>query len=160
MTMTLPSGLFSKYSEVADMMLDLSGFGVQCKLVHTDKIQEINSGVPVSKQKKVMNLQQISPDNSFARSEQSFKTVEVTENITLRVYWTQKDFKKISNINLPDGSIMTIGRYSDISKINKSSFLIIQTAKTGHEEWRFEKSGEPAIHGLDNNYVICYWKRV
>jgi hypothetical protein len=160
MTISLPSGLFTKYGEIADLMLDQSGFGVPCKLVYTDKIQVVNSQSPNSKQKKIMNLQQISPDNSFSRADQSFKTIENTENITLRVYWTQKDFKKISSAILPDGSIMTIGKYSDLSKINKSIALIIQTAKTGHEEWRFEKSGEPAIHGLDNNYIMCYWKRI
>lgn len=156
---TIPSGVFTKYAEFADAMLASNGFGIACKLVYTEKIQTIDQTVPNIKQRKVMNLQNISPDSGFKRGDTSFKTVETTEDITLRVYWDKKDFKRFGNIEVPDGSIMTIGKYSDLSNINKAKALLINTDKTGHIEWRFTKSSEPTMHGLDNNYFMCFWSR-
>jgi hypothetical protein len=156
---TIPSGVFTKYAEFADAMLASSGFGISCKLVYTEKIQTIDQTVPNIKQRKLMNLQDTSPDSGFRRATNSFKTVENTEDITLRVYWDKKDFKKFGNIEVPDGAIMTIGAYSDLTKINRAKALLINTDRTGNVEWRFTKSSEPTLHGLDSNYFMCFWSR-
>lgn len=160
MAYTIPSGLFSTYAEYADAMLATSGFGTVCKLVYVEKIEVASTTVPNVQQKKTMNLQRMGNDNGFRRGDTSYKTVETTEEITLRTYWTKKDFKKISNIDLPDGAVMCIGNYSDLSNIQKASFLLIETNKTGHQPWKFEKAAEPMLFGLDNNYLVSYWKRV
>jgi len=157
---SIPSTVFTKYAEFADVMLTLStGFGTQCQLVYTDKIVTIQKSVPAIKQKKVMNLQSVSPDAGFSRGDEEFKTVETKENITLRVYWDKKDFKKFGNIEAPDGSIMTIGKLIDMPKTAKAKALIINTDTTGHVEWRFTRTSEPTLHGLDQNYFMCFWAR-
>lgn len=156
---TIPSVLFTKYKEFADAMLASSGFGVSCKLVYTEKIQVIDETVPNLKQRKVMNLQNTSANSGFKRGEVSFKTVENTENITLRVYWDKKDFKKFGNVEVPDGSVMTIGEYADLTKINRANALLINTDKTGNVEWRFTKTSEPTLHGFSNDYFMCFWGR-
>jgi len=155
----IPSGLFTKYAELADQMLALTGFGTQCKLVYTDKIELMDYSVPDFKQKKVFDLQKTNPSSGFGRGNKKFKTVETTEDITLRIYWDEKDFKKFGNIHMPDGSVMAIGKYSELAKIRKAAFLLIQTDKTDHAAWKFEKAAEPTIHGLDKGYLISYWKR-
>ena len=158
---SIPSGVFTKYNEFATAMLDAdSGFGVECKLVHTDKIEVVTKSVPSFRQKRVMDIQSMNPDSGFGRGTKKFKTVETTEDITLRIYWDEKDFKKYGNVNMPDGSVMAISNYSDISRINKAVFLLVQTSKTGHEQWKFEKAAEPTVHGLNNSYLMSYWKRV
>jgi hypothetical protein len=156
---TIPSIVFTKYAEFADAMLASTGFGAPCKLVYTEEIQVINNAVPNIKQRKLMNLQDTSPDSGFKRGSTSFKTVETTEDINLRLYWDKKDFKKFGNIDVPDGSLMTIGHYADLIKINRAKALLINTDKTGHVEWKFVKSSEPTIHGLNNNYFMCFWSR-
>jgi len=155
----IPSAVFTKYAEFANAMLASSGFGTSCKLVYTEKIQTISDPVSDIKQRKLMNLQTASPNAGFKRGSTGFKTVESTEEITLRVYWDKKDFKKFGNIEVPDGSMMTIGAYSDLEKINRAKALLINTDKTGHSEWRFVKSSEATIHGLDSNYFMCFWSR-
>lgn len=157
MTFTIPSGLFTIYAEYADAMLDLTGFGVPCKLVYTDKITITTQQVPSTERRLSMDP---SANAGFSLPDNNFKMVETTENITMRVYWTQRDFKKFSGVVIPDGGVMCISRYSDLAKINKCKALLINTDKTGHSELRFEKSAEPTIHGLDNNYLMSYWKRV
>jgi hypothetical protein len=85
--------------------------------------------------------------------------VENTEDITLRVYWDKKDFKKFGNIEVPDGSVMTIGKYTDLIKVNRANALLINTDKTGNVEWKFTRTSEPTLHGLSNNYFMCFWGR-
>jgi hypothetical protein len=85
--------------------------------------------------------------------------VENTEDITLRIYWDKRDFKKFGNIEVPDGSIMTIGKYEDLQKITRAKALLVYADKTNHQEWRFVKSSEPNIHGYNNNYIMCFWRR-
>jgi hypothetical protein len=160
MAFTIPSGVFTKYAEYADAMLDLTGFGLPCQLVYAEKIQVVSNSIPQLKQKKVMNLHEASSNSGFSRGDDEFKLVETTEDITLRVYWDKKAFRKFGNIDVPDGSVMTIGRYSDLAKINRASFLLINTAVTGHMPWKFEKLAESTSHGLNNNYLMSYWKRV
>ena len=101
----------------------------------------------------------VSYDEYSRKWDDIFGKKDTTEDITLRVYWDQKDFKKYGNVNIPDGSIMAISNYSDLGKIRKAAFLLVQTAKTGHAQWKFEKAAEPTVHGLNNNYLMSYWKR-
>lgn len=155
----IPQIVFSKYTEFADAMLATTGFGVTCKLVYVEEIQTINNVVPNIKQRKVMDLQGISPDSGFKRGSTSFKTVETTEDVTLRVYWDKKDFKKFGNIDVPDGSVMTIGAYADLAKVNRAKALLIYPEQAGHAEWRFVKSSEATLHGLTNQYFMCFWSR-
>jgi hypothetical protein len=162
---TIPTGVYGKYDEFATEMLNsTTGFGVQCQLVYTDKIEVIEGAniksVPNFRQKRVMDVQSVNPNSGFGRGTKKFKTVETTENITLRIYWDEKDFKKYGNVNMPDGSVMAIGNYSDLDKIRKAAFLLIETAKTGHAQWKFDKTAEPTVHGLNKSYLISYWKRV
>ena len=160
MAFSIPSGVFTKYAEIADAMLAASGFGTTCKLVYVDKIETMSDTVPDVKRKKMMNVQGMGTPTGFKRGTVQFKTVETSENIVLRTYWSQKDFQKIGNVTLPDGSVMCIGNYSDLQKIYKASFLEIETEKSNHKPWRFDKAAEPMIYGLNNNYLISYWKRV
>lgn len=154
----IPPIVFTKYSEFAEAMVSPSGFGAACKLVYMEKI-EVTNNVPNIKARKVMNVQDISPDSGFTRGNSSFKTTETTEDITLRVYWDKRDFKKFGNIQVPDGSVMTIGKYSDLERINKAKALLLYSDRTGNVEWRFVKSSEPTLHGLDNQYFMCFWSR-
>ena len=141
---SIPSGVFTKYDEFATEMLNAdSGFGIKCQIVYTDKI-EVMEGANVKsvsnfRQKRVMDVQRSNPDSGFGRG--------------------AKNFKKYGNVNIPDGSIMAISNYSDLGKIRKAAFLLVQTAKTGHAQWKFEKAAEPTVHGLNNNYLMSYWKR-
>jgi hypothetical protein len=156
MAISIPSNLFDKYGEGADAML--TSFGVQCKILYVDK-KEVVTEVSDIKKRKTMNQQRSNTYSGSKRGGVSFRSVEQSETVTLRCYWSEKDFNKFSNINIPDADLMTIGSYANLTKIERASFLIVNTSKTGHVEWKFEKRGEPHIHGLNDNYCICFWKR-
>lgn len=157
MTFEIPSEVLSKYTEAADAMLSTSGFGTPCKIIYVDKISTTETNLSGFRNRNSMHPS--GGGGSFSRGGQSYKTVEVSESITLRVYWDQKDFKKFGNVQVPDGAIMTIGKYSDLGKIQKATALVIDSERTNHAEWRFEKKSEPTIHGLTQNYFMCVWTR-
>jgi hypothetical protein len=152
--LNIPSGIFDTYQEGAYWMLSLSGFGTPCKLVYA-AVSE-GASVPVSPLKKQLTMRP-GGNNPYNR-EAAQKAVETTEDITLRVYWSEKDFKKIGHVNVPDGGIMTIGTYDDLLKIQKCNALLVHTNKD-HVPWRFEKLAEPFLFGLKRQNSICYWRR-
>lgn len=157
---TIPKQVFDKYSEVAKSMLDSTGFGMTCKLVYTEKIQPLNNEVPAFKQIKVMNLQGgVRNDSGFSRGDEEFKTIETYETILVRVYWTQKEFKRLGLVEYPDGSILTIGSFEQMNKISRATGLILNSDRTGHIDWKFIKHTEPILHGLDQNFFMCVWRR-
>lgn len=155
---SIPSGVFTKYNEFADAMI--ADFGVNCQLVYTEKIEEISESIPRPKQRRSLNVQDRNDSSGFSRGTKKYKTVENTENIKLRVYWNKKDWIKIGDIDVPDGSIQTIGYLTDITKINKAKALIVNTDVDGYEEYRFEKTAESFPWGFkQNRYVVCFWSR-
>ena len=89
MAISIPSTVFTKYKEFADAMI--ADFGVNCKLVYTEQVEEISEDVPRVKQRRSMNIQDRNDAAGFARGSKKFKTVENTEDIKLRVYWNRKD---------------------------------------------------------------------
>lgn len=155
--MIIPQKIFAKYKEVTDAMLALTGFGTACKLVFTDKVEQVDF-VPDIKQMKTMGINK-SPTSGFNRGSSAFKMVETLEDITLRVYWTKKDFKRFAAVEVPDGSIMTIGDIVDLPRINKCKSLSINTSMTGHTDWNFEKFSEPTIYGIGHSSFMCFWNR-
>ena len=158
MTINIPSDVFSKYEEFADAMI--ADFGVACKLVYIEQVQEITESVPRAKQRRTMDIQDRNDPAGFARGSDTYKTVENTENITLRVYWNKKDWVKIGDLNLPDGAIQTIGYLTDLTKINKAASLIVNSDNDGYREFRFVKAAEPTPWGLQKDrYCVCHWKR-
>jgi hypothetical protein len=156
---TIPSILGTKYAEIMDSMLESDIFTVSCKLVYNEEMQVISDPMPSLRNQKTMNLQDMHPSSPFKRGASSFKVVETTEDISLRMYWDKRDFQKFGHIQVPDGSVMTITKYSNLDKMNKAIALLVCTDKTDHQEWRFIKSAEPIVHGLNNNYLMCFWGR-
>jgi hypothetical protein len=158
MAISIPSTVFTKYKEFADAMI--ADFGVNCKLVYTEQVEEISEDVPRVKQRRSMNIQDRNDAAGFARGSKKFKTVENTEDIKLRVYWNRKDWVKVGEIDIPDGAIQTIGYLSDFTSINKAKALIVNSDIDGYREYRFIKASEPFPWGFkQDRYMVCFWTR-
>jgi hypothetical protein len=158
MAISIPSTVFTKYKEFADAMI--ADFGVNCKLVYTEQVEEISEDVPRVKQRRSMNIQDRNDAAGFARGSKKFKTVENTEDIKLRVYWNRKDWVKVGEIDIPDDAIQTIGYLSDFTSINKAKALIVNSDIDGYREYRFIKASEPFPWGFkQDRYMVCFWTR-
>ena len=156
MTIDIPSGVFSAYEDMADAMI--THFGVPCQLLYTDKVEVVSQTLDTVKQRRTMSLSNQGGD--YSRGSVTYKNVDVVENITLRVYYTKKEWQKIGSFDLADGSIVCIGYLSDLPKLNKAHTLVVST-DVGLEDWRFQKAGEPFPWGFKKRrYLASTWKRV
>lgn len=160
MPVYVPESVFDKYYDVIDSTFDI--FGVVCKLVSINKVEEIvynpNNNIP---EKNSINAHRINTGD-YERGNKVIKEVETLTDIKLKVYWDQKNWVGVAgNIVIPDGSIQTIGFMSDLPKVLQAKALIVHDTIKEYKELRFERMGEFIPMGLrQNRYFGCMWKRI
>ena len=160
MAITIPESVFDKYFEVIDSTFDI--FGITCQLVSIEK-KEVIITTPDD------NIPTINTINDHRRGggdrnrgTKTIKEVEVLTDIKLKVYWSDKEWVKVSqNIVVPDADIQTIFYMSDLPKILKAKQLLVHKNIKDYGEMRLERSGEHIPLGLrQTRYAACFWKRV
>jgi hypothetical protein len=160
MPVNVPESVFDKYYDVIDSTFDI--FGVKCQLVSINKVEEIvynpNNNIP---NKNSINAHRNS-NGTINRGNVTIKEVEVLTEVKLKVYWDQKQWTGVTdNIQLPDGSIQTIGFMRDLPSVLKAKQLIVHSGIKDYKEIRFERVGEHIPMGLrQDRYFGCFWKRV
>lgn len=159
MPVNVPESVFEKYYDVIDSTFDI--FGVNCKLILTDTIEEIvyvpNNNIP---ERNSINAH-INRKGTYERSNKIIKEVEVLKDIRLKVYWNPKEFISVSAVQVPDNVIQTIGMMTDLPLILKSKGLIVHNNISDVKEMKFERMGEHIPMGLrQNRYFSCLWSRV
>jgi len=160
MPIIVPESVFDKYYDVIDSTFDI--FGVKCKLVSISKREEIiftpDNNNP---NRNSVNVHR-NGGGTVNRGNVTIKETEVLTDIILKVYWDQKQWVGVtSGIQVPDGSIQTIGFMKDLPLVLKAKQLIIHDGIKEFKEIRFERAGEHIPMGLrQNRYFGCLWKRV
>ena len=152
----IPDNVFSLYKDFADSMI--TEFGVNCELHYIKKIQTTVSTIPTVKKSKSMRAYE--KTNDFIQDSVNYESVETTESVKLRTYWTRKDFKTIADIAIPDGGLMTIGYLSDLPKIRSCEFMTPNTENDAYLGYRFVRVGNPIPWGiLKDRYFVCGWEQ-
>ena len=159
MTVNVPESVFDKYYEVIDATFNI--FGVNCQLVSINKIEEIvapNNNIP---EKNSINSHRVR-GGDYERQSKVIREIEVLRDIKLKVYWDMKQWVGVGgNIQIPDGSIQTIGLMKDLPEILKAKALIVHKDIKDYKELRFERMGEYTPMGLrQNRYFGCLWRRI
>lgn len=153
---SIPEDVFTKYHEFADEMI--TSFGVDCSIHYVKKISvsEADVGnINISK-----SLRPFDKRKEFKQST-SYSTTETSENIKLRVYWDRKSFKKISDLVIPDGGIMTIGYLTDLPKIRSCEYMKPNISNEAYLGYKFERTDNPIPWGIrKDRYFVCGWKQV
>ncbi|NBO99645.1 MAG: hypothetical protein EBU90_05900 [Proteobacteria bacterium] len=161
MGINISPSVFDKYYEMIDSTFDI--FGVTCQLVSIDKIEEIiynpNNNIP---NKISINAHKIGGGHLYDVGKKTYKEVEVLTDIKLKVYWDSKQWiGATSNIQIPDGSIQTVGMMSDLEKVLNAKSLIVHKGIKDIKEMRFQRSGEHIPIGIkQDRYFACFWSRV
>ena len=155
-SINVPESVFTKYYEVIDSTFDI--FGVTCILVYNETIQETtsNNNIPPAPS---INIHRRNSEQ-YQRDSKTYKKVEITEEIKLKVYWDSKDFiRPTPTLVLPNNSIQTIFFMSDLQKINRAKELIVHKTIKDLQEMKFAKLGQPFPMGLrQNRYCGCFWE--
>jgi hypothetical protein len=160
MPVNVPESVFEKYYDVIDSTFDI--FGVVCQLVSIDKVEEIvynpNNNIP---DKNSINAHRVR-GGDYDRGVKTIREIETLSEVKLKVYWDQKNWIGVAgNIQIPDGSIQTIGLMTDLPKVLKAKALIVHKDIKDYKELRFERMGEYIPMGLrQNRYFACNWRRV
>ena len=160
MPVNVPESVFDKYYDVIDSTFTI--FGVTCQLVTIDKVEEIvytpTNNIP---EKNSVNAHRIRNGN-YERQQKIIKEVEVLKDIKLKVYWDQRQWINAGgNIQVPDGSIQTIGFMTDLPEVLKAKALIVHKDVKDYKDMGFELLGEHIPAGLrQNRYFACAWRRV
>jgi len=73
------------------------------------------------------------------------------------------DYKKWinfnTNINMPNGMIQTIAKFSDLQKLQKANTLVVDTSAGYIPSNEYIRDSEPQPIGLGNSdYLYTYWK--
>jgi hypothetical protein len=159
MPVNVPESVFDKYYDVIDSTFDI--FGVMCKLVTTNKVEETiynpSNNVP---EKNSINAHRLNNTN-YERNNKIIREVEVFTEIKLKVYWNPRDWiNAAGDIQAPDNVIQTIGFMKDLPQILKAKALIVHKDIQDYKEMRFERMGEHIPIGLrQNRYFSCLWRR-
>jgi hypothetical protein len=160
MPVFVPESVFDKYYDVIDSTFDI--FGVKCQLVSINKIEElvapVDNNVP---EKNSINAHRVR-GGDYERGNKVIKEVEVLTDIKLKVYWDSKQWTSVGgNIQVPDGSIQTIGFMKDLPTVLNAKALIVHKDIKQYKELRFERMGEHVPMGLrQDRYFACMWRRV
>jgi hypothetical protein len=159
MPINVPQSVFDKYFDVIDSTFAI--FGVTCQLVFTEmeKIDyDSDNNIP---DRNSINIHH-GGGGHIDRGEESYREVEKLEDIILKVYWDSKSWIKVGgNVVVPDGSIQTIGKMTDLPQVLRAKELIVHKDIKNYGEIRFERSGAHYPMGLQQTkYFACFWGRI
>ena len=159
MPINIPESVFTKYYDIIDSTIN-DIFGIDCKLVFIEKVEEISNTFDNIPYNKSVNAYRRKSDN-YKRCEKTFKEVERVETIRLIVYWDSKSWIKLGgDIVVPDNSIQTIFFASDLDKVMRAKYLLVHDNIEELRHFKFTKFGEPFPMGLrQNRYFGCFWQR-
>lgn len=101
---SIPSGLFNRYFEAADLFIDHEQIGKDVTLFYETKVD----------------------NNSFLNDSDTQLT---SENIRLRVYYSPKDWNKVQVVEFINGRIQVIGYMSDMTKLTRATYIVINSIK-------------------------------
>jgi hypothetical protein len=74
-----------------------------------------------------------------------------TEEVRLRVYWSQKDWIISGPVESPNTKVMIIGYMKDLPKIEKCDKILLNKAVETYRQWMCERDGEATPWGLSQD---------
>ena len=152
--MQIPSGVYTKYAEAMSMFIDVANFGTPCKLIYAS-VETSSITLPDVRQHLTMSPP--AGKMGSVRGTETTRIVGTMEEVVLRAYWDKKSFRKISDIDMPDGGCMTIAGLDLLDNFKRAQALIISSDRSS--EYRYVKIAEPLVWGLNSNYAVAYWGR-
>lgn len=164
MTINIPTGFWSKYTEAADWFIDT--LGKPCTLVYPPKRVACNNCIKPAGSSTYNTYRHGGPmPFNFGPCPLcgggGYHEEEITGSITLRVYWSRRDWMRyVSSINIPDAEVMIIGYLTDLDELLKANEILVLSDQT-YVEYRMKLSGKPFPHGFfKNRYFIGFLESI
>jgi hypothetical protein len=158
------------FKERIDSMFGINGLSLPCKLISKDrkKTQCPNCITDPINGKSSGRYKSGGPINfSYGQLCPICNGIGFTHNTTEEVVdlLVVHDYKKWinfnTNINIADGYIQTIAKFSDLSKLQKANTLILDYSAGYIPSNEYIRDSEPQPIGLGNtDYLYVFWKVV
>ena len=168
MAINIPSSVFTTYNEAVLL------FTRTATLVYPEKKEDCPNCIMsnLGTRNRSISIYQPGGPYPFERGMpcpycggKGYKAVEVTNDVTLRIYWDRKSWVDVGvPINIPAGSIQTIAYMTDLEKIEKCKYMIpkYDGIQNYDVNAKFEKTGMSFPQGFkqnDTKYVVTFWTR-
>jgi len=162
MSLAIPTGVRAKYKEVIDATISTDMFGVVCQLVFVEKREVVSNTFDAPTVNNLHAHMYGMGPTQFKRDDKTYKEVEVTENITIKVYWESKDFQKpTKDFVVPDNAIQIIGYQSDLPKIREAKAFIPLSGNSYFAGQRYKLYKEPFPVGIGKDrYFAAFMERI
>lgn len=161
MSFTIPSGIFQKYYDVVDELIDNEYIGSTCVLYFPKINVECSNCYFDSINHKSSNKYKTGGPISFdfgicpyCHGVGLIDDVE-TKDINARLYWNPHDWKKITNIVSPNASILMIGYQTDLSHLIRADYIKIHKNTDIKQLYQCVLEGQPHPHGFKKDRY--YW---
>lgn len=164
MTLSISQDVWDKYYEAADFFI--TEFGENCTIYYPPlKVECVNctTGFFNSISKNVYKHGGPAPFN-FGNCPlcggNGYAEQESTTDIRLRIYWTKKDWVKVSDaIIMPDAEVQIIGYLTDLTKLRRADYIKLVTVQKELES-KYVLTGECFFWGFKKDrYFVGYLKK-
>lgn len=163
----IPSHVFDTYNDAVDAMIDVN-FGVNC-IVQYPAEKTICSNCEFNPNiGKSANIYKSGGTIPFTDglcpycNGDGYTDSLSSDTIKLRCYYTSKNWVKLNvDFKVPSGSVQVIGHMSDILKIRRANYIILNSNETNHLTGSYRLLGEPVPHGFKKNkFFIAFLERL
>lgn len=160
MSIKIDQSVFDKYFEIIDSTID-DYFGVDCILVWVEKVEVIDNSFDNIPDGRSVNPHR-RPKGPHKRNNKTFKEVEKTDKIKMKVYWSEKEWiNPGGNIVIPDNSVQTVFKFDNLSKVQRAKEVIIHDAIDELKELRYQMAVDPfPVAFKKQRYWACFWSKV
>lgn len=154
----IPESTIEAHEYVADALIE-GPLGHKCDLIYpTTKNSTCPNCVYSPRKRKSSNMYKTGGPVFFKNNTicpwcggSGKSSKPVTEEISLRIYWSQKDWVVSGPVESPESSAMVIGFMKDLPKIEKADRILLNKENDVFRKWVCERSGEATPWGLAQN---------
>jgi hypothetical protein len=165
---SIPSALLDEADWVIDSFID--SLGKNCILVYPPKIVECPNCIYDINTERSSNVYKDGGPFSFLNGEicplcggEGRSVLPQEESIKLRVYWSPKDWVKLTTkpiVNIPNGVAQVIGYMSDLHKIEQAENIVLDVDSSSIRRWTMKRSGQAVPWGFQRRYFVQFLERV
>lgn len=158
----IPSGtvteLITAWQSLADQSYEI--FGSDCDIIYLDKTVSVpqtpTSNIPPFNS---INAKKKSAPNEYQYNSNIIKTEEVSERIRVKIYWTEKEWRKIfGSIVVPENHVVILSKLIDVAKLNKS--IKMRFVDVNGNTYYFTRTNEAVPHGFQKDrYAYSIWSQ-
>lgn len=167
MAITIPTTIINDFNAGIDSLLN-SPIAKQCTVYYTPHREKCNNCVSFNlagggslTSKYLSGGPNPFPDSSLCPlcGGNGYRMIQASDNITCLLFFTPKDFQVFGTINIPDGAAMIEGYSTDLPKLLKMDYIVLNSAEVMNFKYRLHGKYIPKGFGM-NRYFIQLLERI